>query len=157
MVLDILKEPELRERQGVSTLSLTLSIVQEDHAGPHSVAGLGLLSNPELGTFEDEIAYFCGSFVGSQTGVAISTILVATAHFPEIQEIFQAEIDSVAFLTVRRRMLSKYLHCLVLLPWNKDVDEYSNGYWTPANAIVSGNHWCISRDPDVFPEKFDIS
>ncbi|KAF9234901.1 hypothetical protein BU15DRAFT_78604, partial [Melanogaster broomeanus] len=57
----------------------------EDHIGPHSVAR-GLFSKPEMGMSEDEISYFCGSL----TQVAISTILMAAAHFPDIQEIIQA-------------------------------------------------------------------
>ncbi|KAF9232873.1 hypothetical protein BU15DRAFT_80732 [Melanogaster broomeanus] len=63
--------------------------MQEDHTGPHSVAG-GLLSKPEMGMSEDEISYFCGSLVRAPhdtTQVAISTILMAAAHFPAIQEI----------------------------------------------------------------------
>ncbi|KAF9230689.1 cytochrome P450, partial [Melanogaster broomeanus] len=32
-------------------------------------------------------------------------------------------------------------------------------YCIPANATVSGNHWCVSRDPEMFPdpETFDIN
>ncbi|KAF8841369.1 cytochrome P450 [Paxillus ammoniavirescens] len=149
----------------------------ENHTGPHSVAG-GLLSKPEMGMSENEIAYFCGSLVGASfdtTQVAISTILMAAAHFPEIQEIVQAEIDSAVGREIAPSLenwctLTK-LHAFILealrwrpvnplgVPHRAAKDVIWNGYCIPANAIVSGNHWCVSRDPEVFPdpERFDIN
>ncbi|KIJ60560.1 hypothetical protein HYDPIDRAFT_117096 [Hydnomerulius pinastri MD-312] len=149
----------------------------DDHTGPHSVAG-GLLSKPEMGMSENEIAYFCGSLVGASfdtTQVAISTILMAAASFPEVQEVVQAEIDSI----VGRDEPPSFdnwcslikLHAFILealrwrpvnplgVPHRVAKDVIWNGYCIPANAIISGNHWCVSRDPEVFPdpENFDIN
>ncbi|KAF9237834.1 cytochrome P450 [Melanogaster broomeanus] len=144
----------------------------EDHTGRHSVAG-GLLSKPEMGTSEDEIAYFCGSLVGASydtTQVAISTILMASAHFPDIQEIVQAEIDSV----LSRAMPPSFenwctltkLHAFILesLRW-RPVNPSGVPHRAAKDVIWARSSQAtytlmhVPRDPEVFPhpETFDIN
>ncbi|KAF9235831.1 cytochrome P450, partial [Melanogaster broomeanus] len=129
-----------------------------DHTGPHSIAG-GLLSKPAMCMSEDEISCFCGSLVGASydtTQVAISTILMASAHFPDIQEIVQGEINSVVGRDTRR---SNRIRLVSVGGGRYCVLTWWNSYCIPANATVSGNHWCVSRDPEMFPdpETFDIN
>ncbi|KAF9235829.1 cytochrome P450 [Melanogaster broomeanus] len=101
------------------------------------------------------------------TQLAISTILMAAAHFPDIQEIVQEETNSVVgrdTQALRWRPVNplgkSYLLTVALLcadlwvgvPHRAAKDVIWNGYCIAANAIVSGSHWCISRDPEVFPD-----
>ncbi|KAF9230732.1 cytochrome P450, partial [Melanogaster broomeanus] len=124
-----------------------------NHTGPYSVAG-GLLSKPEMGMSEDEISYFCSSLVAASYDtikVAISTILLAGGHFPDIQEIVHAEsTPSWAAKHVALVHLTK-LHAFIL----------ESLRWRPVNPLGKSYcwRWALLRTdlqiPD--PETFDIN
>ncbi|KAF9231633.1 cytochrome P450 [Melanogaster broomeanus] len=153
----------------------------DDHTKPHSVAG-ALLSKPALGMSEDEMVYFCGSLVGASydtTQVTISTILMAAAHFPDIQEIVHAEIDPVVGRETVVVAPSFENWCTLTKLHAFSLEALR---WRPVNPLgvphraakdVIWAQWllhscqrhrfrqplCISRDPEVFPDPdaFDIN
>ncbi|KAH0838851.1 cytochrome P450 [Lanmaoa asiatica] len=141
-------------------------------SGAHSVAKEIITKRVTEGNFsEPETAYFLGSLVGAAfdtTQVAISTIMMAAARFPEAQAIVHAELDAVVGLdaspTFAEWASLPELQAFILealrwrpvnpfgAPRRASKDIFWNGYCIPAGATVFGNHWCIARDPDVFPE-----
>ena len=68
-------------------------------SGPHSVAKEIITRTVTEGNLsEPETAFFLGSLVGAAfdtTQVAISTIMMAAACFPEAQAVVHAELDAV--------------------------------------------------------------
>ncbi|KAG2111524.1 cytochrome P450 [Suillus discolor] len=121
---------------------------------------------------EMEMAYLAGSFFGAgteTTATAICTVLMAAAHFPEEQAKVQAELDAVIgkgraptfadrpSLPRLEAFISEALRWRPLAPFGfphrttEDVIWASN-YCIPAGTTVFGNHWAISRDPEVYPE-----
>ncbi|KAG1899835.1 cytochrome P450 [Suillus fuscotomentosus] len=120
---------------------------------------------------EMEMAYLSGAFFGAgteTTATAICTVLMAAAHFPEEQAKIQAELDAVigreraptfadkpslprleAFISegLRWRPLSPFG-----VPHRTTEDVIWENYCIPAGTTVIGNHWAISRDPEVYPE-----
>ncbi|KAG8220648.1 cytochrome P450 [Butyriboletus roseoflavus] len=144
--------------------------------GPHSVAKEIVTQTVTDGNFsEPEKAFFLGSLVGAAfdtTQVAISTIMMAAARFPEAQALVHAELDAVvgrdtpptfaewASLTELQAFILEALRWRPVNPFGAprraSKDVFWNGYCIPAGATVFGNHWCIARDPNVFPdpEKF---
>ncbi|KAG1743395.1 cytochrome P450 [Suillus lakei] len=132
-----------------------------------------ILENEHLyGLTEIEMAYLVGDFFAAgteTTGGAICTVLMAAAHFPEEQAEVQAELDAVigreraptfadkqslhrlvAFISeaLRWRLLAANVHPAGF-PHRTTEDE---NYRIPAGTTVTGNHWAISRDPEVYPE-----
>ncbi|KAG2070794.1 cytochrome P450, partial [Suillus decipiens] len=128
-----------------------------------------MLENAHLhGLTEDEIAHLSGDFFGAgtiPTAVTICIVLMAAAHFPEEQAKVQAEIDAVigreraptfadrpslprldAFISEASRWRPMVTEGV---PHRTTEDE---NYCIPAGTTVIGNHWAISRDPDVYPE-----
>ncbi|KAG1720853.1 cytochrome P450, partial [Suillus paluster] len=140
------------------------------------------------GLSEIEMAFLAGSLSAAgrdSTTLAICTVLMAAAMFPEEQAKVQAELDAI----VGRQRAPTFadgqslpqLHAFIFeaLRWRpmfpsgiahrstKDVlwacifrttycanDNlaHQGNYCIPAGTTVVGNHWSISRDPDVFPE-----
>ncbi|KAG0701299.1 cytochrome P450 [Suillus ampliporus] len=94
---------------------------------------------------------------------AICTVLMAAACFPEEQAKVQAELDAVHRSFADEQSLPR-LHAFVseALRWRPVVPDGMahrttkeviwGNYCIPAGTTVVGNHWSISRDPDVFPE-----
>ncbi|KAF9221266.1 cytochrome P450 [Gyrodon lividus] len=141
-------------------------------SGAHSVAKDIVLRTVDEGNFtEPETAYFLGSLVGAAfdtTQVAISTIMMAAARFPENQVIVQAQLDVIvgqdaaptfaewASLTEVQAFILEALRWRPVNPFGAprraSKDVIWNGYCIPAGATVFGNHWSIARDPEVFPE-----
>ncbi|KAG2067027.1 cytochrome P450 [Suillus decipiens] len=131
-----------------------------------------MLENEHLyGLTENEMAYLSGSFFGAgteSTAVAICTVLMAAARFPEEQAKVQAEIDAVVgreraptfadkpSLPRLEAFISEALRWRPLVPEGGSliVKTYfgQENYCIPAGTVVIGNHWAISRDPDVYPE-----
>ncbi|KAG2142381.1 cytochrome P450 [Suillus clintonianus] len=121
-----------------------------------------------LGLTEMEIASLAGTFftAGSETTtLAICTVLMAAACFPEEQAKVQAEINAV----VGRNRVPTFaddeslprLHAFIFeaLRWRPLVPSglahrttQEGNHCIPAGTTVFGDHWSISRDPDVFPE-----
>ncbi|KAG1874405.1 cytochrome P450 [Suillus subluteus] len=117
---------------------------------------------PEL-----EIAYLAGSVfaAGSDTTtLAICTVLMAAACFPEEQRKVHEELDTVigtdrapAFsdkksLPRLHAFISEALRWRPLIPMGIPHRTTQEDYRIPAGTTVFGNHWAISRDPDVFPD-----
>ncbi|KAG2067026.1 cytochrome P450 [Suillus decipiens] len=117
------------------------------------------------------MAYLSGGFfiAGTETtAVAICTVLVAAARFPEEQAKVQAEIDAVVgrervptfadkpSLPRLEAFISEALRWRPTipegLPHQTSQDIFWENYCIPAGTVVIGNHWAISRDPDVYPE-----
>ncbi|KAG1877308.1 cytochrome P450 [Suillus subluteus] len=120
---------------------------------------------------ETEMAYLAGSFFGAgteTTAVAISTVLMAAAHFPEEQAKVQVELDAVigreraptfadkTSLPRLEAFISEALRwrpvALEGFPHRTTEDVIWENYCIPAGTTVTGNHWAISRDPEVYPE-----
>ncbi|KAG1827574.1 cytochrome P450 [Suillus subaureus] len=123
-----------------------------------------ILENEHLyGLTEIEKAYLAGSFFGAgteTTSVAICTVLMAAAHFPEEQAKVQAELDAViglervptfadkpslprleAFISeaLRWRPLAPEVHPTGL-PHRTTEDVIWENYCIPAGTTVAGNH-----------------
>ncbi|KAG1899818.1 cytochrome P450 [Suillus fuscotomentosus] len=128
---------------------------------------------------EMEMAYLAGSFFGAgteTTATAICTVLMAAAHFPEEQAKVQAELDAVIgreraptfadkpSLPRLEAFISEALRWRPLVPfgfphrttedviWASPFESFVENYCIPAGTTVFGNHWSISRDPEVYPE-----
>ncbi|KAK0184452.1 cytochrome P450 [Armillaria mellea] len=139
----------------------------QDEELPPSFAKHLLQNQRTYGLSDDEVAYSAGSMFGAgsdTTAAAISFMIMACASFPDAQKWAQEEIDRVVGqhrvptfedqgalprvgavrLGVRPVSISGFAH-------KATKDIYWKGYMIPAGATVIGNHWCISRDPEVYP------
>ncbi|KAG0700993.1 cytochrome P450 [Suillus ampliporus] len=128
-----------------------------------------ILESSDLhGLTEAEMAALAGAFFGAgstTTVVAVCTVLMAAACFPEEQVIVQAELDAVigkhraptfadqeslprlnAFISEALRWRPTASNGL---PHRTSKDE---NYCIPAGTTVFGNHWAISRDPEAYPD-----
>ncbi|KAG1875730.1 cytochrome P450, partial [Suillus subluteus] len=125
---------------------------------------------------ETEMAFLGGSFLGAgsiSTSMSICTVLMAAACFPEEQAKVQAELDTVigrhraptfadqGSLPRLQAFISEALRWRPVPPagfphrTTKDVIWASDeNYCIPAGTTVFGDHWSISRDPDVYPEPY---
>ncbi|KAG1748503.1 cytochrome P450 [Suillus paluster] len=130
---------------------------------------------------EIEMAFLAGGFFVAgidTTTLSICTIFMAAALFPEEQAKVQAELDAIvgrhraptfadekslprlhAFIseTLRWRPMlpsggMSFGHVIFELLIVRLVILRQGNYRIPAGTTVVGNHWSISRDPDVFPE-----
>ncbi|KAG1858019.1 cytochrome P450 [Suillus subalutaceus] len=130
------------------------------------------LENGQLyGLTEIEMAYLAGSLFSAgtdTTSVAICTVLMAAAHFPEEQAKVQAELDAVIgreraptfadkpSLPRLEAFISEAFRWRPLapegVPHRTTEDVIWENYCIPAGTTVIGNHWAISRDPEVYPE-----
>ncbi|KAG1750426.1 cytochrome P450 [Suillus paluster] len=138
--------------------------------GP-SFAKYMLESSDHFGLTEAETASLAGSFFGAgsnTTAVAICTVLMAAACFPEEQATVQAELDAVIgrhraptfadleSLPRLRAFISEALRWRPVavngLAHRTTKDVIWGNYCIPAGTTVIGNHWAISRDPEVYPE-----
>ncbi|KAG1732084.1 cytochrome P450 [Suillus occidentalis] len=131
-----------------------------------------VLENEHLYGFTDiEMAYLAGAFFGAgteTTAMAICTVLMAAAHFPEEQARVQDELDEVigrkraptftdrSSLPRLEAFVSEALRWRPLaaegVPHRTTQDVIWENYCIPAGTTVVGNHWAISRDPEVYPE-----
>ncbi|OJA12871.1 hypothetical protein AZE42_02902 [Rhizopogon vesiculosus] len=131
-----------------------------------------MLENSNLyGLTEAEMAFLGGAFFGAgtdTTAVAICTVLMAAACFPEEQAKVHAELDAIVgrdraptiadlqFLPRLDAFISEALRWRPLaatgFAHRTTEDVIWENYCIPAGTTVLGNHWAISRDPDVYPE-----
>ncbi|KAF8551911.1 cytochrome P450 [Imleria badia] len=124
----------------------------------------------------EEMAYLAGSLFGAgsdTTAVAIMVVFMAAACHPEAQSVVQDELDN-AVGRDRAPTFDDYdalpqlqafmLECLRWRPMTTLgfahralTDIPYKDFCIPEGAIVFGNHWAISRDPEVYPnpDKFD--
>ncbi|KAG0704889.1 cytochrome P450 [Suillus ampliporus] len=130
-----------------------------------------LESGDLYGLTEAEMATLVASFLEAGVGtttVALCTVLMAAACFTEEHATVQAELDEIigrhrAPTFVDQESLPR-IHAFILeaLRWRPVVpmgfahrttkDVIWENYCIPAGTTVSGNHWAISRDPEVYPE-----
>ncbi|KIK41434.1 hypothetical protein CY34DRAFT_761792 [Suillus luteus UH-Slu-Lm8-n1] len=117
-----------------------------------------ILENEHLyGFTEIQMAYLAGAFFGAgteTTAMAICTVLMAATHFPEEQARVQDELDEVigrkrAPTFTDRSSLPRLEAFIPGVPRRTTQDE---NYCIPAGTTIVGNHWAISRDPEVYPE-----
>ncbi|KAG2137952.1 cytochrome P450 [Suillus clintonianus] len=120
---------------------------------------------------ETEMAFLGGALFGAgsdTTAVAICTVLMAAACFPEEQAKVQAELDMVIgrhraptftdqeSLPRLQAFISEALRWRPLaangFPHRTTEDVIWENYCIPAGTTVFGNHWAISRDPEVYPD-----
>ncbi|KAG1733319.1 cytochrome P450 [Suillus lakei] len=115
---------------------------------------------------ELEMAWLAGGLLLAvhSTSAALCTIFMAAACHPEEQAQVQAELDAVigrnqvptfADETSLPRLRAFILECQrwrPRLPHRTTKDVIWENYCIPAGTTVFGNHWSISRDPDVFPD-----
>ncbi|KAG2070790.1 cytochrome P450 [Suillus decipiens] len=132
-----------------------------------------ILENEHLyGLTEAEMAYLTGGLFGAgshTTAIAICTVLMAAAHFPEEQAKVQTELDAVIgqeraptfadkpSLPHLEAFISEALRWKPVapeggLPHRTTEDVIWENYCIPAGTTVVGNLWAISRDPEVYPE-----
>ncbi|KAG1890767.1 cytochrome P450 [Suillus subluteus] len=129
-----------------------------------------ILENGHLyGLTEIEMAFLAGALFGAgteTTAVAIGKVLMAAAHFPEEQAKVQAELDAVIGLERAPTFADKpslpRLDAFISealrwrpsegIPHRTIEDVIWENYCIPAGTTVIGNHWAISRDPEVYPE-----
>ncbi|KAN0101001.1 Cytochrome P450 [Tylopilus felleus] len=124
----------------------------------------------------EEMAYLAGSLFGAgsdTTAIALMVFIMAAACHPEAQAIVQDELDNIVGRE-RAPTFDDYdslpqLHAFTLecLRWRPvttlgfphcaSADITYKGFCIPKGAIVFGNHWVISRDPEAYPnpDKFD--
>ncbi|KAG1726932.1 cytochrome P450 [Suillus lakei] len=96
---------------------------------------------------ETEMAFLGGALFGAgsdTTAVAICTVLMAAACFPEEQAKVQAEICTAPTFT-DQESLPRFAH-------RTTEDVIWENYSIPAGTMVFGNHWAISQDPEVYPD-----
>ncbi|KAG6327474.1 hypothetical protein ID866_11615 [Astraeus odoratus] len=125
---------------------------------------------------DEEMAYLAGSLFGAgsdTTAVAIMVLVMAAACYPEAQDIVQEELDNVVGreraptfddYNALPQIQAFMLECLRWRPvttlgfaHRALSDIVYKDFCIPEGAIVFGNHWAISRDPEVYPnpDKFD--
>ncbi|OJA12012.1 hypothetical protein AZE42_08156 [Rhizopogon vesiculosus] len=146
-----------------------------DKAGPSFVRYL-LENQSSHKLSNDEMAYLAGSLFGAgadTTSVAIMVVIMAAACYPKAQEKLQEELDIVVGRdraptfddqNSLPRIEAFMLECLrwrpvttLGFPHCASTDIVYKDYCIPKGAIVFGNHWAISRDPNVYPnpDQFD--
>ncbi|KAG1730398.1 cytochrome P450 [Suillus paluster] len=125
------------------------------------------------GLTETEMAFLGGALFGAgsdSTAVAICTVLMAAACFPEEQAKVQAELDAVIgrqrvptfadqpSLPRLEAFIAEALRWRPLapngFPHRTTQDVIWENYCIPAGTTVLGNHWAISRDAEVYPDPY---
>ncbi|CAE6359931.1 unnamed protein product [Rhizoctonia solani] len=127
-------------------------------------------SDLSIAELEDRIRWASSTIFFAATDTTVSSIrtfIMAMAMHLDIQTKAQAEIDSV--IGTRLPELAdqgslKYVQCIVkeVLRWRliKPLaaphaciqDDTYKGYHIPKGALVVGNTWAISNNPDVYPD-----
>jgi cytochrome P450 len=132
-----------------------------------------LEDNQSHGLTETEVAFLGGALFGAgldTTSISICTVLVAAASFPEEQAKVQAELDAVVgrhraptfadqgSLPRLQAFISEALRWRPVasggMAHRTTKDVIWENYCIPAGTTVFGNHWAISRDPDVYPDPY---
>ncbi|KAG2066651.1 cytochrome P450 [Suillus decipiens] len=123
------------------------------------------------GLTEVETAFLSAAFFGAgsdTTTLALCTVLLAAACFPEEQAKVHAELDVVIgrhqaptfanqqSLTRLRAFISEASRWRPVapngVPHRTTKDVIWENHYIPAGTTVFGNHWAICRDPEVYPE-----
>ncbi|KAG0705942.1 cytochrome P450 [Suillus ampliporus] len=168
---DLRRGFERGEKLNVGQLNRVKEQMQSNvDIGP-SFAKHMLESSDPHGLTEAEMAALAGAFFGTgftTTAAAVCTVLMAAACFPEEQAIVQAELDAVVgrhraptfadqeSLPGMHAFISEALRWRPTasngMPHRTSKDVIWENYCIPAGTTVFGNHWAISRDPEVYPD-----
>ncbi|KAG2137977.1 cytochrome P450 [Suillus clintonianus] len=163
---------EISKRLYTNQLNCVKEQITQGNADIGPSFGRYMLENRDLcGLTEPEMAFLAGAFfvAGTDTtALAICTVLMAAACFPDEQAIVQAELDAVIGRhrapTFADEQSLPRLHAFIseALRWRPLVPNGTphrttkeviwENYSIPAGTTVFGNHWAISRDPEVYPE-----
>ncbi|KAG0702289.1 cytochrome P450 [Suillus ampliporus] len=127
-----------------------------------------MLENSHVyGLSESDMASLPGVFFGAgsnTTSRAMCTVLMAAACFPEEQAKVQAELDVVIgrhraptfadqkSLPRLKAFISEALRWRPAASGTLAHRTSKENYCIPSGTTVIGNHWSISRDPEVYPE-----
>ncbi|KAG1814247.1 cytochrome P450 [Suillus subaureus] len=123
---------------------------------------------------ETEKAFLGGALFGAgsdSTATAICTVLMAAACFPKEQAKVQVELDTVigrhraptfadqqslphleAFISEALRWRPLAANGFAHRTTQDVIWASAEKYCIPAGTTVFGNHWAISRDPQVYPD-----
>jgi len=157
-------------------LDAVKSEMSDPNSGPSFVKFL-LAREIDFGLDETEMAFLAGSLFSAgahTTALAICISMMAAALHPDAQAAVHAELDAV----VSNRRLPAFddeeslplLRAFILesMRWRPlstlgiahraTEDIIWGDYHIPVGTTVIGNHWAISRDPEVFPDpdRFDM-
>ncbi|KAG1736938.1 cytochrome P450 [Suillus paluster] len=132
-----------------------------------SFAKYMLESSDIFGFTEAEIASLTGAFFGTgpnTSAVALCTVLMAAACFPEEQAIVQDRARCAPTFADQESLPRLHAFISEALRWRPlasnglahlaTKDVIWDNYCIPAGTTVVGNHWAISRDPEVYPEPY---
>lgn len=161
------KEEEALYKKEVNTVRRNLA---KGEAQPSFAAYL-LEHQDRLGLSDRELYYLAGAIFGAgsdTTASALGFMTMAAACYPEAQARVQAQLDEV----VGRERVPTFededmlpevtAFVLEVYRWRpvsaggfshkamKDI-VWKN-YVIPAGAEIIGNHWAISRDPEIYPD-----
>ncbi|KAH7918059.1 cytochrome P450 [Leucogyrophana mollusca] len=171
---DLKRGHELDTQLFTGQLNKVKQQLGDDEAGP-SFGKYLLEHEQDYGLSEKEMAFLAGSFfaAGSDTtALALCIVILAAARHPEAQAKVQAELDTVVgnqrAPTFSDESMLPQVQAFILecmrwrpiapsgVPHRATQDIIWENYCIPAGTTVVGNHWAISRDPDVFPNPDDF-
>jgi len=161
------------QKEEYNLYSEQLGVVRKrlmDDGTQPSFAAYLLQNQVRLGLSDQELAYLTGSMFGAgsdTTAAALGVVTMAAACHPEAQARVQAQIDKVvgrqrvptfedeeALPEVTAFFLEAYRWRPVTaggFAHRATKDIIWKNYIIPAGAEVIGNHWAISRDPEIYP------
>ncbi|KAG0700991.1 cytochrome P450 [Suillus ampliporus] len=169
---DLRRGFESGEKLNVGQLNRVKEQMQQSNMDIGPSFAKHLLESSDLyGLTEAEMAFLVGTFFAggyNTTTIAVCTVLMAAACFPEEQAIVQAELDAVvgrhraptftdqASLPRLNAFISEALRWRAVsaagLAHRTSKDVIWENYCIPAGTTVYGNIWAISRDPEAYPE-----
>ncbi|KAG1727137.1 cytochrome P450 [Suillus lakei] len=163
---------EISKRLYINQLNRVKQQMTQGNADIGPSFGRYMLENRHIcGLTEPEMAFLAGAFfvAGTDTtALAICTVLMAAACFPDEQAQVQAELDTIIgrqraptfadeqSLPRLHAFISEALRWRPLVPHGTPHRTTKEVIWEnyriPAGTTVFGNHWAISRDPEIYPE-----
>ncbi|KAG1875680.1 cytochrome P450 [Suillus subluteus] len=160
---------ERRKKAYLGQLNRVREQMSDVDIGPSFMKHM-LENSQSHGLTEIEVGFLGGALFGAgldTTSISICTVLMAASCFPEEQAKVQAEIDTIigrhraptfadqGSLPRMQAFISEALRWRPVasagMAHRTTEDE---NYCIPAGTTVFGNHWSISRDPDVYPEPY---
>ncbi|OAX37091.1 cytochrome P450 [Rhizopogon vinicolor AM-OR11-026] len=161
---------EIAKRLHTSQLNRVKQQMQSNADIGHSFAKHVLENGHLYALTEIKMAFLASALFGGGSdtvSLAICTVMMAAACFPEEQAKVQAELDEVIgmhraptfadqeSLPRLQAFISEALRWRPLAPSGGHLHRNNileENYCIPAGTTVYDNHWAISRDPEVFPD-----
>ncbi|KAG1807819.1 cytochrome P450 [Suillus subaureus] len=164
---------EMRKKFNLGQLNRVREQMQSDvDIGPSFMKDM-LENSQSHGLTETEVAFLGGAFLGAgldTTSISMCAVLMVAACFPEEQAKVQVELDVVigrhraptfadqGSLPRLQAFISEALRWRPVASAGASHRTTKEVIWEnyciPAGTTVIGNHWSISRDPDVYPEPY---